>query len=173
MLLCAWLAVGLAVGLRGQRAPWERALAVAFWPFFLLVPAGGGVLQAGSVERLRAALAPDDPAQALVDNLERALRRQQARVARLEEAVGRAGEVEGDGPELVAARRRSLALLVAARDRERAAVGAALAAVEETSTRLWLLRERGEPAEVDALLRGLAARLDADLEVDGVEAAGA
>lgn len=166
MLLSGWLVVGLAVGLRGQRAPWERVLAVAFWPFFLVAPASGS---AGSdpVSRLRAALGEDDPALAMVSRLTQALARQQARLARLEAAVARAGPGAQDDPALALARQRSRELLVTARDRERATLSEALAAVEEAATRLWLLRERGEPAEVEALLRGLAARIDASAEVEG------
>lgn len=176
MLLSAWLVVGLAVGLRGRRSAWERALAVCFWPFFLVVPAGLDPAAAGAapadarapLARLRAALAPDDPAHAVIDRLAAALDRQQARLSRLEAAAAGAGPVAGDEPALAQARQRSRALLFQARDRERAALGGALAAVEEAATRLWLLRERGEPAEVEALLRGLVARLDAGVEVEGL-----
>lgn len=177
MLLSAWLAVGLAVGLRGRRSAWERVLAVCFWPFFLVAPvgpdpaagsAGPTTASAAPLARLRAALAPGDPAHAVVDRLASALDRQGARLARLEVAAAGAGPVPGDEPALAEARLRSRDLLVQARDRERAALGVALAAVEEAATRLWLLRERGEPAEVEALLRGLVARLDAGVEVEGL-----
>jgi len=193
MLLLAWASVGLLVSLRGGPRPaWERALAVAFWPFFLPVALAGtggegvdpgvdsGVDRPasasgqGPVACLRLALAPDDPAQALVERLAAALDTLQARVFRLEQAVteaeagsSRAGEPSlGAGAAvLAAARDRSRALLVQALEQERKALGEALAAIEEVATRMWLLREAGQPAEVEALLRALAARLDAGVEV--------
>lgn len=174
LLIVGWLGCGLLLCARehftGVRRPaWERVLALVFWPFFLV---GGSApaapADAAPIARLRAALAPDDPAQGLVSELAAALRRQQERVARLDGALAAAGDTGGpqDAP-LAEARTRSRQLLAAARAREGEALGEALAAIEEAATRLWLLREGGERGEVEALLGGLAARLRAGEEVEG------
>ena len=178
LVLSAWLVLGLVIALRGPRPAWERALALLFWPFFLMgelslappaaaVPPTSPSVDPGSLVRLRAALGEGDPAQALVADLGRALAAHQARVDRLEAALAAVGGPSTEDPALDRARARSRALLAQARDAERQALGEALAAIEEAATRLWLLRAGAERGEVEALLAGLAARLRAGAEVEG------
>ncbi|MCB9780891.1 MAG: hypothetical protein H6742_20145 [Alphaproteobacteria bacterium] len=177
LLLMAWTAAGVVVATRGARPAWERVLAVAFWPFFLaasLAPAAETAPVAteppspSPVQRLRQALPAGDPALATVAALDRALSAQQARLSRLDRALAELvdGPDAGVDAALDAARGQSRALLSAARERERAALSEALAAVELTATRLWLLRETGEQQAMGALLDELAARLGAAEEVD-------
>lgn len=144
LLLALWLGAGLLVarGLDGR----ERALAVLFWPFFL-----GARPSASPVERLKMALGPGDPAQVLVAELAAALARLDLRIERV--ALARAGT---QGP--------SLPLLDEAEARLREDRERLLRAVDEAATRLALLPDTHERAEVDALLRDLHARLHVEAE---------
>lgn len=164
VFVVVWLALGVAVAARTPRPSWERALCAAFWPFFLAADLAGTTVL-GPVDRLRAALAPDDPAQRLVADLAAAIARQVARVDRLEHAVAGTQAGSGSAGALEAARGTSRDLLVSALARERTALADTLAAVEVTATRLWLLRESGDRDEIDRLVADLASRLQAGEEV--------
>lgn len=148
LLLGLWLAIGLAVAGRDRRPPIERALAVLFWPFFL-----GRVDRAGPLERLAEALGPGDAAAALVASLAAAFARLEARLRRVDDALAR---TDND---------RSRQLLLAARDRLRAELHEARAAVDEAATRLTLMAEDHERGEIEALLRALSSRLMAGEEL--------
>lgn len=147
-LLALWLVAGFAVAGRDRRPPVERALAVLFWPFFL-----GRVDRAGPLERLAAALGPGDAASALVASLGRALARLEARLRRIDDALARTDS------------QRSRQLLVEARDRSRAELVEARAAIDEAATRLTLMAEDQERGDIEALLRALSSRLMAGEEI--------
>lgn len=149
LLLAAWLAVGLYIATRGgRRACGGGAMVLLFWPFFL-----GQRPAMMPMDRLRGALAPFDPALPLVAELDTAVRRLSARLARVEAALAEAES----GP--------SRALLAEAQQRLAADLAATLAAVDEAAARLTVLQDEGERAEVESALRALQGRLAAGEEL--------
>lgn len=145
LLLALWVGVGLWVA--RSRPAAERPMAVLFWPFFLgHQPAGSDPLT-----RLRQALGPSDPAQALVAELSAALARLDERIARVQAAA--AGVTPG-AP--------STRLLREAEARLREDRGRLLAAADEAATRLAIGVDPSERAEVEALLRDLQRRLSVE-----------
>ena len=172
LFLALWLAVGLWLARQGERSPAERALALFFWPFFL----GQGDEEPpppSPLERLRTALGERDLAgQAIAEELERALDRLRAKLARVEGALAELPR-EGEGA-VAQARAASRKLLESARQRHRRDLDAALAAMEEAATRLHLAQDASERGAVDALLRSLKDRLLAEEEVGatGVQGGG-
>lgn len=144
-LLGLWLAAGAVVS-RGLPAG-ERVMATLFWPFFL----GHRPAAADPLTRLRQALGPSDPAQALVAELSAALARLDARIARVAAAsVG----VDPGAPSARVLREASAKL---SEDR-----GRLIAAADEAATRLAIGVDPSERAEVEALLRDLQRRLSAE-----------
>lgn len=152
LLLAGWMVVGLVVARRRSGPPMERALSALFWPFFL-----GDRPTQSPLDRLRAALAPGDPARGLVAELEAALQRLAVRQARIETALAELG-TDPSGPS-----RRLLEEALARLVVERSAT---LAAVDEAAARLTLLDHAQERGEVEALLRHLRGRLVAGEEVE-------
>ena len=170
LFLALWLAVGFWVARQAGRSSTERALALLFWPFFL----GQGdddPLPPSPLDRLRTALGERDLAgQAIAEELERALDRLRARLARVE---GSLAELPREGRGAVAqARDASRKLLESAREHHRRDLDAALAAMEEAATRLYLAQDASERGAVDALLRSLKDRLLAEEEVGATGAQG-
>ena len=145
LLLGLWVSAGLLVA--RALPPGERAMAVLFWPFFL----GHRAPHADPLTRLCEALGPSDPAQALVAELSAALARLDQRIARVQAAA------VGVSPEAPSA-----ALLREAEARLRADHGRLLQAADEAATRLAILVDPSERAEVEALLRDLQRRLSAE-----------
>lgn len=167
-----WLAPGLVLALRRvERPALERGLSLLFWPFFLFtgepaVPRAART-PTGPLGRLHRALGGDAGATAVVRELQQAISRLEERLARVESALSEL-EHAGAAPEegsLAEARRRSASLLRDARDACRTELEAALAAVEETATRLVIARETGSSDEVGELLEALRGRLQAAEEV--------
>ena len=144
LLLGLWVVAGLLVarGLDGR----ERGLAVLFWPFFL-----GARPTTSPLQRLQVALGPGDLAQVIVADLALALTRMDARIERIE--LARAG---AEGP--------SVRLLDQALERIQADRRRLLASADEAATRLALMPEARERGEVEALLRDLHARINAEDE---------
>ncbi len=169
-----WLLPGVWLALRGRTRPAaERVLILVFWPFFL--GAEGPVEAAppswtcpeGPLGRLHQALGGDHAATGVVVELQRAVARLEDRLSRLDAALGQlaSGEQGEVSEALRAARSRSADLLEHARARCRGELDAALAAVEETATRLVIARETGSSTEVRGLLDSLRSRLHAAEEV--------
>lgn len=167
-----WLAPGLLLALRRAERPLgERVLSLLFWPFFLFTgdaaPPSQQAAPTGPLGRLHRALGADAGATAVVRELQQAISRLEGRLARVEAALA---EVEAPLPSeesgsLAEARRRSATLLRETRGACLVELEAALAAVEETATRLVIVRERGSSDEVGALLEALRGRLQAAEEV--------
>lgn len=175
LLLVAWVLVGLVVGWRRAAPPWERALAVLFWPFFIAGSFGGEEPRplAGRVDGAPdlaslVALLPDAPlALELARRLEAALALRQARVCRLREARSRllAAPAPADGPR-GEARQRSLHALGRAIEEESTLIERVQAQVEELCTRL-LLQPEGRAVGVEEVLRDLRGLVEAQGEVAG------
>jgi len=169
-----WISVGVVFAARSGGSRSERALVLLFWPFFVV----GGVdaetdapQNTGPLGRLRQALGGGDTAAAMVGELERTVARLESRLSRVQAAQA---ELDGDvrpggDSDLARARERSAAMLGEARERCRRELDAALAAVEETATRLVIAQETSSSAEVEGLLASLRSRLQAAEEVAGVE----
>ena len=154
-----WLSLGIWLAWRSDRPAGDRAMMVLFWPLFL----GGSTPQpAGPLERLRDAMGTPTP---LIDELRAALGALQQREARITAALAGLSE-HGEG-EVARAQSRSRQMLQEARAQVRQQHEAALAAIEETATRLMLARESGNTDEISALLSTLRARMLAVEEVDG------
>ena len=174
-----WLGPGVVVALRASsRHPVERLLCLLFWPFFLFdtdeapQPAAGPVPR-GPLARLHRALGGDDAASSVVLELQQAVARLEERLQRMDAALGELGPEAGaalpEADPLADARARSTSLLQEARTTCKSELDAALAAVEETATRLVIARETGSSAEVRELLASLRGRLQAAEEVAAVD----
>lgn len=155
LFLGGWLCVGVVVATMRVEGPLERALALLFWPFFLVQPAQAPP-RTGALERLRSALGPEAGSEAFVEELDRALRSLRARLERVEGALAELDEDQGT----------SRQLLEEARDRARQDLEEALAAIEESAARLVIAQSTG--GEVDAILAALRHRLLAAEEVAAV-----
>jgi len=168
-----WVSVGVVVAARVGASRGERVLVLLFWPFFLV---GGEEPEPelrrgrGPLSRLRQALGGEDAAEAVVGELERAVERLERRLSRVDAAHAELDAAVGPGgdSDLARARRRSMTMLEEARERCRQELDAALAAVEETATRLVVAQETGSSVEVRGLLESLRSRLRAAEEVAGV-----
>lgn len=171
-----WISAGVLIAVRTGGSRGERALVLLFWPFFLV---GGdhteteAAQRPGPLGRLRQALGGGDTAASVVGDLERVVARLERRLSRVEAAHAEldADVRSGEDSDLARARQRSAAMLGEARERCRRELDAALAAVEETATRLVIAQETGTSAEVQGLLASLRGRLQAAEEVAGVEEA--
>ncbi len=179
--LSAWLLLGLAVGLRRSAPPWERLLAVVFWPFFLMAesssasspassspssPSSSTLSASASLSRLRRAMGPDEHVGPFIQRLERALAAHASRVARLEEEISGLQAQRGGAPVLVEARARSLESIEQALRQERESLAGAEALIEESATRLLLVHEGGRLAAVGPLMDELVGLLEARAEVE-------
>lgn len=164
--LSIWVALGLAVGLRRAAPPWERLLAVMFWPFFLMVDSATPQPASDPLSRLRRAMGPDDQGSPLIQRLERALAAHTSRVARLELEVAGLLSQRGGELALIEARARSLETIELALRRERESWAGAQARIEESATRLLLVHEEGRLAAVRPLMDELVGLLEARAEVE-------
>ncbi|MFT4975284.1 MAG: DNA anti-recombination protein RmuC [Myxococcota bacterium] len=153
----AWVSVGAWLAWRASRPRSEQAMMVLFWPLFL----GSSVPHAADpLARLRAALGEDT---ALLSELREALSSLTRRAARIDaELAGLLCEGEG---EVAKARQRSRQLLIEARTKLRQQHQQALAAIEETATRLMLARESGDVSQIEAVLGELRSTMLAVEEV--------
>lgn len=166
LFLSIWLGVGLMVGLRRSAPPWERLLAVLFWPFFLVGEGGPPPAEGDPLDRLRRALGDDEQAGLLLVRLERAMALQTDRIRRLERELLSLRQVRGGEPALVESRARSMAAVEGALAAERRAWAQTLARIDEQATRLVLLAEEGRQAAVGALIADLVGLLEARSEVE-------
>jgi hypothetical protein len=166
LVLSIWLLLGLAVGLRRGGPPWERLLAVVFWPFFLVADSSSPLAAGDPLARLRRALGADEQAAPWLLHLERALAAHSARVRRLEEEVAGLLAERGGEAALVEARARSLETIEQALRRERESRAEAQARIEESATRLLLIHEGGRLEAVRPRLDELIGLLEARAEVD-------
>lgn len=153
----AWVGLGTWLAFRSTRPRSEQVMMVLFWPLFMGNQAPPAT---DPLSRLQAALGEDT---ALLSELRQALSALAQRAARIDAEL--AGlQPHGEG-EVARARERSRQMLIAARDQVRQQHQQALAAIEETSTRLMLARESGDVGQIEAVLGELRSQMLAVEEV--------
>jgi hypothetical protein len=152
----AWVSLGTWLAYRSTRPRSEQAMMVLFWPLFL----GNQAPSADPLARLRAALGEDT---ALISELREALSALTRRATRIDTELASLPP-HGEG-EVAQARERSRQMLIAARQQVRQQHQQALAAIEETSTRLMLARESGDVRQIEAVLGELRSKMLAVEEV--------